>query len=296
MRSYRYETVDVFTRERFGGNPLAVVLDADGLSDGEMQAIAAEFNYSETSFVLRPDDPAHDARVRIFNRTTEMPFAGHPNVGTAWVLAGLGRDRGGVLLFEEIAGLVRVEVQRDAAGAPTGAVIDAPQPLSLGLELPVDGVAACIGAAAADIATAAHRPVVASVGVTFVLAEVSEAALTRARPDAEAFRRIAGAHPALAGRLSLFVYTRAGEGRVRARMFAPLAGTHEDPATGSANCALAALLLSLDGGERLSLEATQGVELGRPSTLSLTAERTRDGVRARVGGGVVPVFRGELVL
>lgn len=91
MARYEYETVDVFTAERFGGNPLAVVPDARGLSDAQMQALAAEFNYSESTFVLPPDDPANDARVRIFTRTREVPFAGHPNVGTAYVLARRGR-------------------------------------------------------------------------------------------------------------------------------------------------------------------------------------------------------------
>ncbi|MFJ5368287.1 PhzF family phenazine biosynthesis protein, partial [Bosea sp. CER48] len=106
MPSYPYETVDVFTDKPFGGNQLAVFTDARGLSDAQMQALAAEMNYSETTFVLPPEDPANDARVRIFHRTAEMPFAGHPNVGTACVLARHGRDRDGVLRFEQMAGLV----------------------------------------------------------------------------------------------------------------------------------------------------------------------------------------------
>ena len=143
MRTYPFVTVDVFTDRRFGGNPLAVFPDARGLSDGEMQALAAEFNLSETTFVLPPDDPANTARVRIFNRTAEMPFAGHPNVGTGWVLAGMGRDRDGVLRFEEIAGLV--EVRSRATARRGGVTIAAPQPLSLGVEMPVDLVAGCVG-------------------------------------------------------------------------------------------------------------------------------------------------------
>ena len=112
MQAYPFVTVDVFTDRRFGGNPLAVFPDARGLSDGDMQALAAEFNLSETTFVLPPEDPANTARVRIFNRTAEMSFAGHPNVGTGFVLAQQGRDRDGALLFEEIAGLVEVRVDR----------------------------------------------------------------------------------------------------------------------------------------------------------------------------------------
>src|SRR5260370_10088317 len=116
MRSYGFVTVDVFTDRRFGGNPLAVFPDASGLSDGEMQSLAAEFNLSETTFVVPPENPANTARVRIFNRTSEMPFAGHPNVGTGWVVAGLGRDRDGVLRFEDIAGPREGTVEPNARG------------------------------------------------------------------------------------------------------------------------------------------------------------------------------------
>src|SRR5689334_4949215 len=158
MARFSFITVDVFTDRRFGGNPLAVFPDARGLEDGEMQALAAEFNLSETTFVLPPADPANTARVRIFNRRHEMPFAGHPNVGTGWVLAGLGRAKDGVLRFEEIAGLVEVTAASD------GVTIAAPQPLSLGPEMPVDLLADCVGLAARDIVDAAHRPLSASVG------------------------------------------------------------------------------------------------------------------------------------
>src|SRR5215813_3964080 len=111
MPTYAFVTVDVFTDRRFGGNPLAVFPDASGLSDSDMQSLAAEFNLSETTFVLPAQDPSNTARVRIFNRTSEMPFAGHPNVGTGYVLAQQGRDKSGVLRFEEIAGLVEIKVE-----------------------------------------------------------------------------------------------------------------------------------------------------------------------------------------
>ncbi|HET8727020.1 MAG TPA: PhzF family phenazine biosynthesis protein [Alphaproteobacteria bacterium] len=295
MKAHPFVTVDVFTERRFGGNPLAVFPDARGLTDAEMQALAAEFNLSETTFVLPPDDPAHTARVRIFNRTYEMPFAGHPNVGTGYVLAQQGRDRDGVLLFEEIAGLVEVRVDRDDAGVATGATIAAPQPLSLGLRLPPEAVAACVGLLPSDIATAAHPPVQASVGNPFVLAEVSGAALARAVPDIGGFRRVLTQWPALDGRFSLYVYARDGA-HVRARMFAPLSGTHEDAATGSAATPLAALLLSLTEEESAAYDIVQGVEMGRPSLLRTTARRTADGIRASVSGGCVPVLRGEALL
>ena len=295
MRRYSFVTVDVFTDSRFGGNPLAVFTDADGLSDAEMQALAREFNLSETTFVLPPDDPANTAKVRIFTPAAEMPFAGHPNVGTGWVLADQGRDRDNVLLFEEKAGLVRVEVTRGPDGRPGGAVIAAPQPLSLGIEVPVEVVAACAGLAPDDVLTAAHRPVVASLGVGFVVAEVAPEALGRAAYDLAAFRRSAAGDPALRNRLELLLYARDGAG-LRTRMFAPLAGVPEDPATGSAAVALGALLLSLGAEEEGAWEIVQGVELGRPSLLQVTARRGPDGIRATVGGGCVQVLRGEALV
>ena len=141
MTDHRFETVDVFTETRFGGNPLAVFLDGSRLSDREMQSLAAEMNLSETTFVLPASDSANTARVRIFNRTAEMPFAGHPNVGTAVVLANLGRAPGDVLRFEEIAGIAEVELARDQSGKVVGAVVEAPRPLELFAELPPASVA-----------------------------------------------------------------------------------------------------------------------------------------------------------
>lgn len=295
MPNYPFETVDVFTDRRFGGNQLAVFTDARGMSDAEMQALAAEMNYSETTFVLPPSDPANTARVRIFHRTAEMPFAGHPNVGTACVLAAHGRDRDGVLLFEELAGLVEVKVTRDGGGRVTGATIAAPQALSLGMTFPADAIAACVGLAPEDVVVSRHLPQQASVGVKFVLVEVRPEALARATPDVNAYRRLAQANPALEGRLSLFLYAW-DAGNARARMFAPLAGTWEDPATGSASATLAALTLSLGGEDSVAFEITQGVEMGRPSLLKVTARRQGGEIRATVGGGCVPMLRGEASL
>ncbi len=292
MTAFPFVTVDVFTDRRFGGNPLAVFPDARGMSDADMQRLAAEFNLSETTFVLPPADPANTARVRIFNRTAEMPFAGHPNVGTGYVLAQQGRDKNGVLRFEEIAGLVEIKTERDGAGALTGATIAAPQPLSLGHELPADTVAVCSGIDASDVLVRAHKPVQASVGIPFIFAEVTGDALTRAMPDLAKFRSTEAAFPVFKGRLALHLYARDG-GRIRARMFAPLAGTIEDPATGSANATLGPLLLSLTRDESASYEVVQGVEMGRPSLLHVTARRTSDGIRSTVSGGCVPVLKGE---
>src|ERR1700743_1203597 len=137
MARFAFVTVDVFTDTRFGGNPLAVFPDARDLSDADMTSLAAEFNLSETTFVLPPADPNNTARVRIFNRRAEMPFAGHPNVGTGWVLAQQGRPATAKVRLEEIAGLVEIEVGE-------AITIAAPQPLSLGPEMPVELVAACV--------------------------------------------------------------------------------------------------------------------------------------------------------
>lgn len=289
MAEYDYFTVDVFTTKRFGGNPLAVFPAADGLDDATMQALAAELNYSETSFVLAPDDAANTARVRIFNRTAEMPFAGHPNVGTAFVLAQLGLASGDTLRFEEMAGLVEVRLIAE------GAEIDAPRPLSLMETLPVDGIAACLSLSPDQIDVARHPPIRASVGVDFVLAALHPNALAAATPELTAYRRLAAAFPDLGGRLSIFLYANDGA-NVRARMFAPLAGTWEDPATGSANAALAALRLHLSGAETLNYDAVQGVEMNRESRLALRAWRGRDGIRASVGGRCVGMFRGTITL
>src|SRR5689334_11751656 len=191
MPNIAYEVVDVFTISRFGGNPLAVILDARGLADALMQRIAAEFGYSETTFVLPPDDPQHTARVRIFTPTAEVPFAGHPNVGTAFVLARrgavFGQPVGAQMRFEERAGLVDVTILHDGE-AVTGAAITAPRALEVGQEVAVDLVAACASLAPGDVAIDAHPPRVVSVGLPFVVAQlVSRAALAQARPNLERF-------------------------------------------------------------------------------------------------------------
>jgi len=290
MPTFAFVTVDVFTDRRFGGNPLAVFPDARGISDTDMQALAAEFNLSETTFVLPPDDPRNTARVRIFNRRHEMPFAGHPNVGTGWVLAQQGRAKDGMLRFEEIAGLVEIEAGADAV------TIAAPQPLSLGPEMAVDLLAGCVGIATSDVLTTAHRPVCASVGNSFVIAEVTGEALTRATPDLGRFREAAQAYTAMGpNRLPLYLYAHDGA-RIRTRMFSPLSGTIEDPATGSAATPLAALLLSLTRDSEGRYDIVQGVEMGRPSRLLCSAHRAADGIRAKVGGTCVPVLSGTVEL
>jgi trans-2,3-dihydro-3-hydroxyanthranilate isomerase len=294
-RSYAVETVDVFTDQRFSGNQLAVFTDGRGLSDAEMQQLAAEMNLSETTFVLPPADAAHTAHLRIFHRTGEMTFAGHPTLGSGFVLGQRMADRRNHLYFEVKAGIVPVTLDRDTDGIVIGGTIGAPQPLTTSDTFTPELVAQCVGLRASDINTASHLPILASVGTVYLIAEVRPDALRRASPVIAAFQAALAERPHLAGRLSVHLYARDGH-QLRARMFAPVAGTWEDPATGSANTALAALLLSLGNESDATYHIAQGVEMGRPSQLTARAVRGADGIRATVSGRCVPVLTGTVQL
>ncbi|HEV2188954.1 MAG TPA: PhzF family phenazine biosynthesis protein [Stellaceae bacterium] len=289
-----FVTVDVFTERRFGGNPLAVIPNAAGLSAAQMQAIANEFNLSETTFVLPPKDRSHTAEVRIFTPKFEMPFAGHPNVGTAFVVGRRG-NAGDTLLFEEKAGLVPLDLLHDG-GAIVGARLTAPQLLKRGEDVSADIVAAACGLEPGDIETERHLPCVAGCGTVFIFAEVkTRQALEAAQPRGDIFAR----HFPVDGATGIHLYLRDGNDDIdiRSRMFAPLHGVPEDPATGSANVALVGLLASLDPKPDLSLglRIAQGVEMGRPSLLEASAEK-RGGnvVETRIGGRCVPVMTGTI--
>ncbi len=300
-----FVTVDVFTDRAFGGNPLAVVLDASGLTSDEMQAIAAEFNLAETTFVLPPKDPSHTAQVRIFTPRAEMPFAGHPNVGTAFALAREGTCHGRpvgaeTMVFEELAGLVPMEMMRKA-GAVTGARLAAPQPLTLGETVAAEIIAEACGLAAGAVETRHHAPRVASCGAPFVFAELKDRrALAAAQPRDEVFAR----HLPRERANGVHLYVQAaGQGDgvdgadIQCRMFAPRHGIYEDPATGSANVALIGLLAALRPEPDLTLERTiaQGVDMGRPSRLEARAEKSAGTVAVTfIGGTCVPMMRGTL--
>ncbi len=297
----RYITVDVFTDRAFGGNPLAVVLDAGGLSTAQMQAIASEFNYAETTFVLPPRDAAHDAQVRIFTVNKEIPFAGHPNVGTAFVLATQATKPPARLLFEEGAGLVPVEILTKE-GRAVGAELTAPQPLKQLTQFSAEQAAAVVSLSSADIRTDRHPPQIVSVGLPFLVVELaSRDALRRARPDAAAFARTFPCDDSDA----VYLYTRdippaEKTSDLQARMFHPgSSGLSEDPATGSATVATAALLVELSGDRdgELKLGTGQGVDMGRPSLL-LTRVRKANGTiaSAHVGGACVPMMEGSFRL
>ena len=297
----RYITVDVFTDRAFGGNPLAVVLDAEGLPTAQMQAIASEFNYSETTFVLPPRDPTHDAQVRIFTVNSEIPFAGHPNVGTAFVLATQAAKPPARFKFEEGAGLVPVEVLQEG-DMVVGAELTAPQGLSKFIQFSAEQAAACISLSAADIRTDRHKPQIVSVALPFLVVELtSRDALQRASPDAAGFARILPDNRCDA----IYFYTRdvpSGEMPldIQARMFFPgSSGLIEDPATGSATLAAAALLADLSGEQdgELLLRVGQGFDMGRPSLL-LTRVRKQNGVvvSAHIGGRCVQMMEGSFRL
>ncbi len=293
---HRYYTCDVFTDRRFGGNPLAVLPEAEGLSAAQMQLIAREFNYSESTFVL-PAEKGHDRRVRIFTPPAEVPFAGHPNIGTAFVLASTGAfgplDEPRTVVFEEDAGLVPITIARGEDGR-IRCELEAPQPLAKRGAVDVATLASAAGLEVRDIVTTTHAPLVASVGLPFVIAELRDRdALARCRLD------VAGAEKLLAAGAEvpdLLLYVRSADDfDLRARMFSPLDGIPEDPATGSANCVLAALLSDLDPASdgAFSFRIAQGVEMGRPSVLEARTEK-RDGtvVNVWIGGESVMVAEG----
>jgi trans-2,3-dihydro-3-hydroxyanthranilate isomerase len=296
---YRYYTCDVFTETRFGGNQLAVLPEAVGLSAQQMQQIAREFNFSETTFVF-PARAGHTRHVRIFTPAREIPFAGHPNIGTAFVLASageLGEIKSSLTVtFEEESGLVSVTI-RESGGKVASCELTAPQSLSFGKTLPVELVAAAISIDPKEIVTKTHGPQVASVGLPFVMVELKDrSVIERARINMSGFEALA-AQDVMP---DVYLYTRVTDGfDIRARMFAPLSGVPEDPATGSANCALAGLLAhySQDPNGSFTWRIAQGVEMGRPSTLIARAEKT-DGVvqTTRIGGATVLVGEGVIYL
>src|ERR1700716_3068726 len=289
-----FPTVDVFTDRKFGGNPLAVVTDAQGLSTEQMQAIAAEFNLAETTFVLPPKDAAHTAEVRIFTPKAEMPFAGHPNVGTAFVLARAGQSygrpvAGDRLVFEEKAGLVRRELT-DGGGVVVATRLAAPVPLSIGEAFSADFIADACSLKSSDIKVDGHRPCIASCGAPLVFAELnSRGALKWAAPRTDMFVRDLPRDRAVG--IHLYVQAKEGHIDIQCRMFAPLHGIPEAPATGGANVALIGLLAQHRREADLVLAKTigQGFDMGRPSILEASAEKKAGKVVATyIGGAGLP--------
>jgi trans-2,3-dihydro-3-hydroxyanthranilate isomerase len=267
-----------------------------------MQSIATEFNLAETTFVLPPKDPAHTAEVRIFTPKAELPFAGHPNVGTAFMLARAGesygrRITGDKLVFEEKAGLVPLDIERQGEEV-VSARLAAPQKLTLGEEVSPEIVATLSGIPAEQIEMRNHRPIIASCGIRLLFAELkSREILAKAIYNADAFAR----HLPMDKATGVHLYVPAVEHgvEIQARMFAPLFGVPEDPATGGANVALIGLLAKLRPEADLTIAKTigQGFDMGRPSILEASAEKKAGEVTATyIGGRCVPMLRGTIEL
>jgi len=294
---YRFYICDVFTDVRFGGNQLAVLPEAEGLSGGQMQQIAREFNFAETAFVF-PSEAGHTRKVRIFTPATEMPFAGHPSIGTAFSLATAGEfgeiETSLSVTFEEKAGPVPISIER-REGKSIWCELSAPENLSFGKTVAAGLVASAVSLTESDIVTATHAPQFASVGLPFLMVELKDrTALERARAQWDGLQAIAA--PGVTPDIHLYTQS-ADEFDIRARMFAPMDGVPEDPATGSANCALAGLLAhySEKANGHFCFRIAQGVEMGRPSVLEARAEKS-DGavVAAWIGGSCVSFGEGVI--
>lgn len=290
-----FHTLDVFTETPYTGNPLAVVLGADGLSTAQMQTIAREFNLSETIFVMAPRDAANTARVRIFFPSAEIPFAGHPTLGCAVLLAGLEHGEGdwdATVVLEEEAGLVPVTLTR-RAGVTRGRFAAPVLPVQVGEADPVQ-VAVALGLSPAQIGRGAHRAGVWRGGPTFLIVPVADGvALSQAAPREPAWSALMAA----AGVDSAFLHAPGTETDLETRMFSPTAGIPEDPATGSATAILAGALYAAgalsEGETRLTLR--QGAQMGRPSRLDLSVTVTGGRIAAvHVGGAAVPLSEGRL--
>ena len=290
----RFATLDVFTDRRFAGNPLAVVLDPEGLDTAAMQAIAREFGHPETVFVFPAENPAHRARVRIFTPTRELPFAGHPTVGTA-VLLGLrdGAAVGGDIVLEEGIGPVRCVLEATGNGQGSARFALAQLPAELGTAPDNATVAAALGIAPAEIGFDAFRPARWSAGNPFTFVPIAGlAAMARCRPNPAGFDTAFGP----GGAAYLFCQETVEPGHAfHARMFAPAHGVPEDPATGSAAAAFAGVLGPHlgDGSHAIAIE--QGYEMGRPSLIRL-AMTVQAGklVSATIAGDAVIVTEGMI--
>ncbi len=293
MRTYDFETWDVFTDRRFAGNPLAVVMDAQGLSGEEMQTLAREFNLSETTFVLPPEDPANAARVRIFTPGYELPFAGHPTVGTSIAIA---RARGlvGTLTLELAAGLFPVALDHEGE-APFAEFLNPNLPADAGPAPSPEAIEAALSLSAGALDRAAHRPRRIGAGVDYIYAHAPLDVVRAARMNAGAFAALD-----LGETIGVYLYAVGGEAadaRFHARMFAPDAGVPEDPATGSAAAGLPGQIAAAgdlaDGAVSWVIE--QGFEMGRPSRIAARVEVTGGAISSvRIGGNAVPVQKGQI--
>ena len=297
-----FHTLDVFTRTAFTGNPLAVVPDGSGLDDEQMQRIAREFNLSETVFVLPPENPAHSAKVRIFTPARELPFAGHPTVGTAILLAtmkfgDIDSEKDALLVLEEEIGPVRVAV-RAKPGEAAFAEFDVPGlPRETGKAAPADKIAPALGLAPNEIGFENHVPARYSAGVEFTFVPVRDLEIIgRAMPVTQHWAAAFGEgdHP------NAFLYCRQTihrDATFHARMFAPMMGIPEDPATGGAAAAFAGVIARFDNPPKglHSGIIEQGYEMGRASNMYYELEVDGGSLKKiRIGGHAVIVSQGTI--
>ena len=281
----RYFVYDVFTEERFAGNQLGVIPDATALPEDLLQKIAREFNFSETTFVYPPNDPANTARVRIFTPTMEIPFAGHPTIGTALALTDEGHQ--GDMVLELGIGPIPCVVNEGIAAFTVAA------PLEQFGQPDTQLIAQALSLAADAIKTDIHPPTQAGVGLDFVLVELHDkSALEAIQTNVSAFREGAKQYPSGLD-FAIFAYVRNGNA-IDARMFAPLDSIPEDPATGSACAALAAFLTELSGQD-LSLDILQGETMGRPSHIHAKTIAS-DPIAVTISGRAVRTMEGQLTL
>ncbi len=276
-----YVVYDVFTDTPFGGNQLAVFPDAAALPEAKLQSIAAEFNFSEVTFVYPPEDPENTAKVRIFTPTSEVPFAGHPTIGTAIALRDLGHS--GDMVLELGVGPLPCTFDGQMASFRTTVELDRIA------EPPVALVARALGLSHEQICTDIHPPTQATLGLPFVLTQLTDrAALSQCAPATDHIRDGARAYPAGLD-FAIFAYVPNQNG-ADARMFAPLDNIPEDPATGSASATLAALLHQVTG-QSVIMTITQGEDMGRTSRIGVQADAT--GVT--VSGTAVQTMRGSFL-
>lgn len=301
----QFYTLDVFTSSRFAGNPLAIVMGADGLDTEQMQRIAREFNLSETVFVLKPENPAHNAKIRIFTPGTELAFAGHPTVGTAVLLAELRAEEiagagTALVALEEKIGVVRAGVRFADGAAAAFAEFDAPKMPQLDGDAPGrDEIAAAVGLLPSEIGFANHKPLRVGAGGAYLFVPVASLpAIAKAAPNLARWSTLS-----LRGEdVGVYLYTgqtQHNDAHFHARMFAPDHGVPEDPATGSAAAAFSGVLQHFDqprdGTHKRRIE--QGFEMGRPSLIYLSWDVSAGRLsHVRIGGYAVRVMQGQITI
>ena len=299
-----FYTVDVFSNKIFGGNPLAIFTNIDDISADLMQSIASEVNYSETVFIQKPKNKDNTAKVKIFTPKNELPFAGHPNVGAGFLLSCFpnlipGKYSRNKMVFEEIAGLVNVIPQYNGATV-VGSKIEAPNKFHKLETVPTTAIQNCIETNEGSIITSNDPPVVAGVGLDFVIAEVqNKEILNNARCNISAFSDADKNFSYGDDFFSLMIYYRGNQQNIFARVFAPLSGIVEDAATGSACGALGALLASQsnDRNNKYNYKIYQGEMIGRPSLINVSILKEKGQIkRTYISGECVLVSKGNFFI